>query len=447
MKKVDRIHDLTDTQKNILNLYINEGLTIKQISSIKKVSRQAIYKTINLLIKKGIINKNKVKKETLDEDLCYFCDFRGIIHTHHIIMLSKGGSNDKNNLIKLCPNHHSLIHNDNYSLISENGEYRLINNITKDSIIQPVDRLTSKVYLTVRKLMRLGFRPSQIAKELNVSKQAISKHIKRLKDSGEIRKVGYGTWEIIENVGGGNSKPFIYPNAFTSEIRGHAFKWILTIPILNNWDKRIEFLGNSGVIFKGSLQQQFFKFNGKTVQLCNHRIIIYEPKDVSYFGNSAEESYKFAFAELMGFLVSLEGFLKVSLRIRGEYVVGVSFPHFARVKDALAVQCNKEGRKLVVRIDEHNRFLIDNSFNLNEAEVQGRDSVKLMDDVYVRSIKELFDSGKTPMDLFGEVERQLLVNVKMQGVYNENIKTHIKAIQELALGVRELRSEIKRLRR
>lgn len=56
----------------------------------------------------------------LKEDLnsyCYFCDFNDVKpHLHHIIRKIDGGLNNSTNLIPLCPNHHTLIHQKVYTL-------------------------------------------------------------------------------------------------------------------------------------------------------------------------------------------------------------------------------------------------------------------------------------------------------------------------------------------
>lgn len=45
------------------------------------------------------------------------CDIEGCnengYHKHHIVSRCYGGTNDKHNLCKLCPNHHYEVHNGN----------------------------------------------------------------------------------------------------------------------------------------------------------------------------------------------------------------------------------------------------------------------------------------------------------------------------------------------
>ena len=41
---------------------------------------------------------------------CRLCDFDLVLHVHHIVPRARGGSDDVDNLITLCPNHHAMVH-------------------------------------------------------------------------------------------------------------------------------------------------------------------------------------------------------------------------------------------------------------------------------------------------------------------------------------------------
>lgn len=55
-------------------------------------------------------------------------------------------------------------------------------------------------YLTVFNLIKEGKSPSNICKILNISKQRLQYYIGKLKDRGNISKIGYGTWEVKKEV-------------------------------------------------------------------------------------------------------------------------------------------------------------------------------------------------------------------------------------------------------
>ncbi|MEN6549440.1 MAG: HNH endonuclease signature motif containing protein [Armatimonadia bacterium] len=42
--------------------------------------------------------------------VCALCGFPHFIEVHHIVPRSKGGGDETDNLIPLCPNHHGMVH-------------------------------------------------------------------------------------------------------------------------------------------------------------------------------------------------------------------------------------------------------------------------------------------------------------------------------------------------
>ena len=55
-------------------------------------------------------------------------------------------------------------------------------------------------YLNVYDLIKEGKRPSEILSVLNIPKQNLQYYLNYLKDNGFIKKIGYGTWEIIKEM-------------------------------------------------------------------------------------------------------------------------------------------------------------------------------------------------------------------------------------------------------
>lgn len=56
-------------------------------------------------------NKNIPYRANCKSKECAICGYSNVIHRHHIIPKSKGGNDESNNLIALCPNHHWEVHN------------------------------------------------------------------------------------------------------------------------------------------------------------------------------------------------------------------------------------------------------------------------------------------------------------------------------------------------
>ena len=55
-------------------------------------------------------------------------------------------------------------------------------------------------YLIVFNLIKKGKNPMDISKILNISKQRLQYYINHLKNNGNIKKIGYGTWEVKKEV-------------------------------------------------------------------------------------------------------------------------------------------------------------------------------------------------------------------------------------------------------
>lgn len=166
-KKIQSQCSITQTEKEILHYLCYEFLTIKQISIRRKTSVRAVYKIIDKLKKKGIIKKGEIERynEYVIEsqqgiiekaikdstpgniyncanDYCYFCDYP-IVHRHHIIPKSHGGLY-YNNIISLCPNHHTLIHKGICYIIS-NGKYMFLVFHKDGNILYPNKRQKNNI--------------------------------------------------------------------------------------------------------------------------------------------------------------------------------------------------------------------------------------------------------------------------------------------------------------
>src|SRR4030043_1688677 len=96
--------------------------------------------------------------------------------------------------------------------------------------------------LTVFNLIKEGKNPSQISKDLSISKQKGNYYIRRLKKEGLIVKIGYGVWEVRQEV-----KTHLKHTTPLNKksVRGHAFIWTIKIPekLDINWIERLNKLG------------------------------------------------------------------------------------------------------------------------------------------------------------------------------------------------------------
>jgi hypothetical protein len=305
-------------------------------------------------------------------------------------------------------------------------------------------------YLITLDLISKGLYPAQICEKLGISKQRLNHYIKTLKAQGRITKLSTGAWELSKSfnpqevkvstrVGKSSAPP-------QDSVRGHGFVIKFDIPKdLANWKERSKLLSE----IKGLQAEPLNIFGGgqkliykkHKVWLTDKSIIIYGKPGESYFAPNSTISQEQALTYFLGLLNGLQGLLKANW---GNLKFKVSRQHYALVKNALANQYDKEGKKLEVYTDKGLWLLIDNSFNLNELETVHPktavdDNKKVQD--FFNGIKQF--EGFTPkflVDSIGQVTQN-------QEMFAKNIESHIGAIKALAVGVDELTKVVKELKK
>ena len=290
--------------------------------------------------------------------------------------------------------------------------------------------------LDILNLLNEGKNLSQISKILKVSKQKLNYYTTRLKEKGLIRKIGYGVWETSKN----SSKATLL-----KEVRAHAYIWKIKLPKIKNWDKRTELLDKKkiGWIPVGIKNTPRIMLKERKIWLGKKNIIIFDP--FSFFGRTAVESRKLAVNQLLGILRAIESKLNISILFDGLYHFKPSRHHYSLIKNNLAIQCDKEGKKIICYEDGKSWFVIDNSYNLHEAETINKDT-SLIDNL---GIQNLLNSHKrTKYKLTPEFILEVMGGIQQnQVMFAKNMGSHIKAIQDLSKGVNEFRREIKKFHR
>lgn len=323
----------------------------------------------------------------------------------------------------------------------------------KEVQITPQDH---NLYFTIYHYLKEGKNPSQVCSKLGIKKQKLNYYIAKLKQGKFIKKIGYGTWEILKKleVQQVQITPQVTPNMEDSKVctsldadttRGHAFMFVLKIPNgLRNWERRREYLDKCGLGYD-SLNNlgggEKLLLRGKKIHLKSRSIIIYDK--ASYVSELASESKSLAVYEFLSLINHLEGLLNVSFKIMGKYKFRVSREHYSLIKNCLAKQYNKEGKKLFVSNAEGLWMLIDNSYNLNELEtVKKGDAVPDSEGIksWLNSMKET-DFKVTPTFVL-EAMHGIQQN---QVVFDNNMKSHIQAIKDISLGVKGLNGAVRHL--
>jgi len=283
--------------------------------------------------------------------------------------------------------------------------------------------------------IQAGKYPAQIAKEQKISKQKLHYYLRKLKDEGLIVKKGYGVWETN-----------FYSNQVGHMVRGHGFMWKVKLHHHFQW-KNI--LLKKKIPFKEQKNKTIrIIVNERKIWLGQKNIIIYEP--ASFFGRNSIESKKFAVLKLLKLLGVLEAKFGLSLKGKEGYTFKVRRQHYALIKNALAIQCNEAGEKIQVYNKEGLWFLVDNSYNLEEAETVHKDSA-MLDNL---GIQKYFNSHKdtgfqvTPsfiLDYMNKANHLMIGMQKNQMIFDSNMSSHLEVLQNIGKAITELKEEIKKI--
>lgn len=331
--------------------------------------------------------------------------------------------------------------------------------------------------LSILSYLAAGFNPAKIAAKMNVSAGTIQYHLSILKRQGIIRKVGYGTWEILKPPESekkttarspyvGIPKPppsrgslAVVPAVLTQSqltrfqqdaVRTHAITTTWQVPRgLRNWDNphRTQYLDSHNIPhiqlgIAGGGQRSIVK--DRKVWLLNKVLIIYDK--ASYFAQTALEGKNTALALHLRIIKHVERLLHTSFLIGSDYKFKVSRQHYALIHNALAQQYNEAGEKLEVRTGKGLWLLIDNSNNIHELEgVHPRtgmtDTQKTQ--AFFNGLKDIPATQGAPSYTPGFVLKAIAGVTANQTAFAENIESHISAIQDLGAGVRDMNALLK----
>ncbi len=278
---------------------------------------------------------------------------------------------------------------------------------------------SKKFYLIVLDLIREGSNPAKISKELGISKQKLNYYLSTLKKLGTIKKLGYGTWEFIKDLDLKEVKKTVVIGQDSSilkqdTVRGHGFLFKFRIKEnLLNWNNREEIFRKNNIEYDpyfvgGTIRGQRIIFRNRKVALTDRSIIINFPE--SYIAETSTRAKKDAIYNVMSLIKGLERFLKADFKINNEYVFRVSRQHYALIKNSLAQQYDKEGKKLECYSSKGLWLIIDNSYNLHELETLHKDTADT-DNIKVQnffnSLKENPITSKEILDNFTELKGML----------------------------------------
>lgn len=303
-------------------------------------------------------------------------------------------------------------------------------------------------YYTIIKLIKEGEYPLTISKKLGISKQKLNYYILNLKTEGYIKKLSQGAWVVLKEYDGKDWKRVKKINIPHSEhfpskskkVRGHGFMFHLKLPKVRNWQNRLGFFGNRGIRYTSIAYGQMIRVFGRKVLLYDKSIVIYDKE--SYITEQAREARSTAIYEFKKTIMKIESMLNVDFKIRNNYIFKVTKEHYALVKNILAKQYDKEGKKLYVSNAGGQWMIIDNSYNLHELEtVKAGEAV---DDN--EGMQKWFNGMK---DTQFKVTPDFILNTmngiqQNQLIFDSNMKSHLEVLNKIGEAVKELRDEIKK---
>ena len=286
-------------------------------------------------------------------------------------------------------------------------------------------------YLTVYELLKEGKIPSQISKELNISKQNLNYYLRQMKEHGEIEKQGYGIWKVQKEV-----KTSSKVTNSQHQIRGHAFNWKVRFQNNIDWKRRLENNNIKYQLIGINQSTPRIIFQDKKIWFTKTGLVIYEPK--SFFSQSSFTSKGMAVWELDKTIKALGRHLKINL---GTYEFTTSREHYGMIKNELAKQYNDRGEKLYIVDDKGIWMWIDFSHSIHELETNEPKISRGVQNWYNDMKKTNFEV--TPTFLMESIN-QVTQN---QAMFAENMASHINAIKILGKEVRGLSKTIRGLKR
>lgn len=302
--------------------------------------------------------------------------------------------------------------------------------------------------LSVLSLLRAGVRPSQIWEKHGISKRSVQYVLRKLRASGAIRKLGYGTWEVVHDAPGGVEKVQIVhrvtprhtppEGAPSNTVRGNGVQAVVKVPRgLQNWKERDIIMSRSGIPFKLIPQGQRIEVGEvKKVWLTDSSIVYYLP--FSWYGPTSPEVAGQILEDTVALITRTERYLGIaSLKIDGNYKIKFSRRHMSLIRNGLARLYNQAPRrKLFIRDDGGVWLLVDNSYNENELEhVKARPSQ--VDEV--TAVQNFFNGLKTHpitpefiLDSLGQASNMIKSTAANLSFYAKNMESHVLAVNSLS---------------
>lgn len=281
------------------------------------------------------------------------------------------------------------------------------------------DLSLTRVEREVLKLLTKDFlTPKQISYSRKCSHQAVYKTIKKLRKKGLL---GTGLQEVAKTQG--TMQPF-------SKIRLHGQEFNIRILWKDQNYQRI--LKRSNIIF----------LDNNTVRLYKNSLEVYSGH--SFFAEEEQKATSISLDYWKRFFVRLEAELKIILVKPRSANIKLVKQEYARTDSELSESSIERGERIRVYAEEDGKlcFITDDSFGFKEDETLHPETAKFDRKAVDKQVNDWrLHDPPTNSELAVHVDNV----TKNQLVHSENIKTHIKAIQDISKGVSKWNENIDKL--
>lgn len=268
--------------------------------------------------------------------------------------------------------------------------------------------------------------PRQIALKRGTSQTAVYKTIAKLKKNGLISR------GLKKNVSTPSKIQPLFPVEHFIRLHGQEF--------------HIDIIQGSRFYDELRAKKNLLIIDGNTIRLYSKSIEVYCSEQRSFKADDVQRATALSFQYWNKLFYQLEDKLKVLILKGMNTSIRQVNAHYAEVNNEIAKEYND--KKIQLRIygteDSKTWFLIDNSWNLNEAEaVHPLESKHDMERVknFFNDIRDNdVPNMSQVMVLFNEVARS-------HSMYAENIVSHVEAIKTLSASVKELMETIRGMKK
>jgi len=286
-------------------------------------------------------------------------------------------------------------------------------NLTKTE--QEVYNLLTNDFLPIKK----------IALRRKTSRQAVHKIIKKLIKKGAINK----DLKKVDN--------FQSSGLTSTKIRLHGQEF--NIKLLYKDHRYQKQYKKSNIIF----------IDGNTIKLFRDSIELFINK--SFLADDVDKAFYNSLKYLNRLILRVENDLKVILLKNRSQNIKLVNMHISETNNELAKDHNIRGDKFKVYAKEDGKLwgLIDNSFNLNELETVHPETSK-QDMTKIRNIFNNYRDNELPLpseiyNMIHQIVKAQETITENQVVFDKNMQSHIKAIQELANGMKRFNKQLDKL--